>query len=159
MGVVGGLMLDDLANRIDNMSRLTVKAGVFSRHFYPAVDEDGNETGGARLAEVVVTQEFGDPNKKIPARPFMRPALKVSKTLMAGEAIKQLNDGKDAEQVAAYLGAYLVGAIRKQIRDLHTPVLRPLTIQKRLERGVTSIKPLIDSGYMLASMTFEVSSD
>jgi hypothetical protein len=49
--------------------------------------------------------------------------------------------------------------MQKKIRDLHTPILRPLTIENRLKRGVTSIKPLIDSGYMQASLTFNVGSE
>lgn len=143
-------MLDDLARRIEDMSKLTVVTGVLKGHFYP---------NGANLAAVTVTQEFGDPAQKIPARPFMRPALRDSKAAMAGEALRQLNDGKEAEDVATFLGAYLVGEMRKKIRDLHTPVLRPRTIQNRLARGNTSVKPLIDTGYMQASLNFEVRND
>lgn len=140
-------MLDDLANRIDLMSQTTIEVGVLAGHFYP---------NGASLAEVTITQEFGDPSKKIPARPFMSPALRDAHKAMAREAIKQLNEGQEPEYVADILGAYLVGAMRKKIRDLHTPVLRPLTIANRLARGNTSIKPLIDSGYMQASLNWRV---
>jgi hypothetical protein len=143
-------MLDDLARRIDDMSKITLSTGVLSGHFYP---------DGTSLAEVTVTQEFGDPSKHIPARPFMRPALTDNKAAMASEALKQLNDGKEAADVATFLGSYLVGAMRKKIRDLHAPVLRPLTIKKRLERGNTSIKPLINSGYMQASLQYRVDHD
>lgn len=143
-------MLDDLARRIDDMSKIILSTGVLSGHFYP---------DGTSLAEVVVTQEFGDPRKRIPARPFMRPALKDAKAAMASEALKQLNDGKEAEDVAVFLGAYLVGAMRKNIRDLHAPVLSPKTIKNRLARGVTSVKPLIDTGYMQASLQYRVDHD
>jgi len=142
--------LDDLAKRIENLTATKVKVGAFKDKAYP---------DGTLLAEVVITQEFGDMSKKIPSRPFMRPALKDSKSLMAGEATRQLMEGKEAQQIGDFLGAYLVGAMQKKIRDLHNPRLRPLTINNRLARGVTSIKPLIDSGYMQASLTFNVETD
>jgi hypothetical protein len=141
------LALDDLAQRIEGMTNTVVKVGVFSGHAYP---------DGTSLAEVVITQEFGDPALKIPSRPFMRPALHDSEKAMASEAIKQLREGKEADQIGKFLGAYLVGQMRKKIAQIHTPKLRPLTLENRLARGVTSIKPLIDSGYMQASLNFTV---
>jgi len=142
--------LDDLAKRIENLTATKVKVGAFKDKAYP---------DGTLLAEVVITQEFGDMSKKIPSRPFMRPALADSKTIMAGEAVKQLLDGKEAQQIGDFLGVYLVGAMFKRIRDLHNPKLAPLTIENRLKRGVTSIKPLIDSGYMQKSLTHIVETD
>jgi hypothetical protein len=57
-----------------------------------------------------------------------------------------------ATQVLDAVGSGAAGDIQKTISLITSPSISAYTISKRLERGNASIKPLVDTGQMLASL-------
>ncbi len=123
---------------------------------------------GESVAEVAVEQEFGNPAKRIPPRPTMRPSIIKNKNKwkkIAAHYSKKVIKGEATPYILMEaLGAAAAGDERAEIVALKTPPLSPVTIQKRAEkRGIgkdqisdTLRKPLVDSGIMLATVTHSV---
>lgn len=137
---------------------------------------------GASVAQVAAQNEFGNPAKAIPARPFFRPAIKSDENLwkktaeffakkaVAGQAT--MEDGLNA------IGLKAAGSIRKKITEVQSPPLSDRTIIQRAEKkksfskltngydkyqkleqmkaSPTFTKPLIDEGIMINSITHSV---
>lgn len=149
-----------------------------SQHFEQAIKDISTTAGrigwtsniryqdGTPVASVAAQNEFGNPAKKIPARPFMRPTAhqkggewrdniaKGSKLVLMGK-----------RTVAVVLEQALLqalGDIKKTISEITTPPLSQKTIDARLSKmrdGKTIgnlTKPLVETKYMLNSPTVEV---
>ena len=133
----------------------------------------------APVAMVACTHEFG--NAPIPARPFMRPTAKERAqewTKIFKASMKQGN----IKYALNRLGFAVEGDIRKTISEVWNPPLKRATIYARLRKhgwfnrelsekkrknqhikldkivgtqaGIA--KPLIDTGYLIESLTHEV---
>jgi hypothetical protein len=122
---------------------------------------------GTPVAGVAAVQELGSASQGIPPRPFFRPtgdekskewaatAKGLSRAVMRG----QLAPANLFEQLC--LSAE--GDVRATITKLQTPALAPETIaarKRKLTKGKapksTIEKPLVDSGYLLATLTSQV---
>lgn len=133
---------------------------------------------GTSVAYVASIQEFGYPEKGIPARSFMRPTIRERqafwKKVMEAEARKILAGRSTAKQSMEILAAIAAGDFRKAIIQLRTPKLNDATVRARKARyarkgvskknakAVAKIKgppilgvekPLIDQGYMVSTLT------
>lgn len=115
------------------------------------------------VAYVAAVQEYGYPPNNIPARPFMRPTViahhKEWKEI-AEKGAKQAIIGKQTiTSVMEAIGLKASGDIKKTISKVTEPPLSKRTIAARLARrsNKTTLglltKPLIDTGYMLNSLT------
>lgn len=150
------------------------KVGWFENARYPE--------GGTTVAHVAAIQEFGSPQRSIPPRPFMRPAITEHgqewKDLLK-EGAKKILQGK--ENVADVLEKAALNAqneISQNIATLGSPPLSPITlgarklkkegrkitgatigeIAARLKAGTLDIsgvstKPLEDTGLLSATLT------
>lgn len=127
------------------------KVGWFERSRY---DNEENTP----VAFVAAQNEFGNPAKNIPPRPFMRPTIlqrrKEWKNL-ADRGAKQIIKGQETvHSVLDLIGQQAVGDIKRTISQLWYPPLSPVTIALRLwARADKSTlgnldKPLIDTGVM-----------
>ena len=125
---------------------------------------------GTNVAEVAATQEFGSPARRIPPRPFMRPAIAHNKAKWfksLNMSYKMIVTGKSGlNNALEMVGLQVAGDIRVSIRDVTTPPLAKATVQARRNRlkhgeGISSTisKPLIDTGVMIGSITSEVQND
>ena len=122
---------------------------------------------GERVAVIAAQNEFGNPALKIPPRPFMRPAqsenMSMWKTKMAEGIKASFNNTKTVGEVFEAIGLLVAGGIRTAITKVTSPALKTATVKARL-RGtkqgkavsLTAAKPLVDTGYMLNSLTSEV---
>ncbi len=121
------------------------------------------------VAYIAAQNECGNPSKHIPARPFMRPTIKEKNAewqTLAFDGSKRIIEKGDIDigDVLLLIGARAVGEIQKKISDIQTPPLSPITIKRRLEKykdkkTIGSLtKPLIDTGYMLATITNVIES-
>lgn len=129
--------------------------------------EDQKYDDGTSIAMIAAQNEFGNPGKKIPPRPFMRPAItahKMTWTAKLAQGTKTvLNGTRSIGEVFESVGLLVAGDIRKSITLVTSPALKTETVKARL-RGkkqgksvsLTAAKPLIDSGLMLNSLTSEV---
>ena len=131
--------------------------------FHPsAVYEDGKS-----VAMIAVQNEFGNVNKNIPPRPFMRPTVSENKEKWKNIIFKQskaiTNNQLTPKSAFVQLGELVGSNIQSGIVNVTAPALATATVMNRL-RGkkqgksvsLSIAKPLIDSGYMLNSVTAEV---
>lgn len=138
---------------LERLKRAEVRVGFFAHSRY----EDGTPIAG-----VAATQELGSVIEKIPARPFFGPAIDQGKTANArgiAKAVSNALAGGDLKQGLELVGQKVVGDIQKKITEVTMPPLSPVTIAARAARhskGLASTKPLIDTGAMLAAVTYEV---
>jgi hypothetical protein len=136
---------------------------------WPKAIRYSKESGGNYIAEIAAQNEYGAPHKRIPARPFMGPAITNNKakwlnTLERG--VKSVIKGNnDIDEVLKLIGAQAAGDVSQAIKDVTSPQLSEVTIAIRLSklkkkaRTASLEKPLIDTGIMLRSVTYAVEKE
>ena len=147
IGVTGGEKLEQRLSRIGQqlVGQPTVRIGFLEGATYP---------DGTSVPLVAATQEFGSPTHNIPPRPFFRTMIKQHQSEWPGQIAKLLvRTGYDAERTLGLVGELIAGELRQSIRDLTSPPLAPATVKRK---GFD--KPLIDTGHMLASVDYEVTT-
>lgn len=112
---------------------------------------------GTRVAAVAAQNEYGDPAKRIPARPFFRNAISNNKDHWKSEMTRGIRAGVPVSQVLEVMGALIANDIYISITQLNDPALAAFTIKKRQEKGNHSTKPLEDTKKMLNSISYEIS--
>ena len=142
--VTGGRNLEQFLRTAGKGGVSGVRVGFFSTARY----DDGTP-----VATVAAVNEFGSREANIPERPFFR------------QAIAKMEDGVPAiirgridpqrmvvdERLANQVGAYAAGQVQERITDLREPPNSPHTIEAK-----GSDNPLIDTGFMRQSATWEV---
>lgn len=131
--------------------------------------ENAAYENGAKVAMIAAQNEFGNPAKSIPPRPFFRPAIAEEKGKWAKTSgrlvISAIKAGGSVAPALETMGLVVAGDVRKSITKVMTPALKPATVKARL-RGkkigksvsLTVAKPLVDTGHMLQTLTSEVVS-
>lgn len=152
---------ENLAKALENLDGKVGKVGWIHSSMYI----DGREY----VAEVAAQNEFGNPNKHIPARPFMRPTISEKRQEWANiskQGAEQILKGNyDIGQVLELLGLKAAGDIRKKITQITSPPLAQSTIDARLAKRANKstvgnlTKPLIDTGIMMNTLTNSVEDD
>jgi hypothetical protein len=114
--------------------------------------ENATYPGGKPVAMIAAIQEFGAPAAGIPPRPFFRNMI-ADKSPEWGSAIGQLmvSQNYDVERVLSMAGEAIAGQLRQSIVDTNSPPLAESTIARKGHS-----KPLIDTGHMLQSVSYEV---
>lgn len=134
--------VDDLLKQIDELSRLTLKVGIFS-------------SAGEDILIRANVHEFGSAAKNIPERSFLRAGLNKHTKDIESEATKLIDyvmEGKlRARQALELLGQKVVDWIKQYLTDLKSPPLKPATIKAK-----GSSNPLIDSGQLRSAIDFKV---
>lgn len=125
--------------------------------------ESAKYSDGLSVAENAATHEYGSPSNGIPARPFMRPAIAVAKRqlppLIKEVTFEVMTGKKKANQALQIVGVTAKGLV---LEALTNPRLKPLsetTLASRASKnasGKASTTPLNDTGFMIASLDFEV---
>lgn len=148
---------DKLDLALKELAAKQAKAGWFESSKY----QDGTPT-----AYVASIHEFGVADKNIPPRPFMRPAMQNHmnqyQAIAKRSAKAILNGDMTAADGMGLLGETARANIQLAIRQVVNPPLKPATVAARLRRysdkktiGLLQ-KPLIDTGYMLATVSYAV---
>lgn len=125
--------------------------------------ESAKYENGTSVATVAAVQEYGSTKRKIPPRPFMR----TTQQEKAGEwkdTARQLASAVAAghmppDALMEGLTQAAEGAIRQTISKVLSPPLSERTIAARARRhskGKASTKPLVDTGYLLNTLTSQV---
>lgn len=139
---------------LEGADKLRAKVGWFPG----STEEDGTP-----CAEAAATNEFGDPAQHIPPRPFIRPTVAEKR----GEWAQKIQKGMrgvvrgqiTTAEVLDAVGMTAAGDIRKAIKAVTNPPLSERTIKQRMARlsrkkiTPSIVKPLIDTGTMLATLT------
>lgn len=106
---------------------------------------------GTPVAAVAFWNEFGASG---PPRPFFRQMI-AKESPSWGYKMAKLAKATDYEgpRVLGLMGEDIKGALQQSINEFATPALSPQTVERK---GFA--KPLIDSGHMLNSVTYEVNT-
>lgn len=161
------------------------KAGILGTYAAKEHDpEDGKPAEPITMVKLAVVHEFGSPEEGIPERSFIRSSFDEHRgeylQLLESGVKAVLEDRKTARQVLAIAGLKMVADIKNGItRGLGIPPPNsPATIAKKLAKGQWNIdaqhkktgrpkeelvaeaagqvRPLVDSGQLLNSITHEV---
>jgi hypothetical protein len=118
---------------------------------------------GTPVALVAVVHEYGSPAKGIPPRLGMRQLQEEKKAEWSKDShvlAKAVVNGKMApDAVMQGLAQKAEGDMRQHISQVWTPKLKPATIKargRRHSKGYVSEKPLVDTGYLLNTLTSQV---
>lgn len=141
----GGDKLDralaEMARQVNKPASL--KVGFLAGATYP---------DGTSVPLVAALNEFG--TSRQPARPFFRNMIaQRSPAWPAAVAANLKANNYDAERSLDDVGMAIAGQLQQSIRDLTAPPLSPVTIARK---GFA--KPLIDTGHMLNSVGYEVTT-
>ena len=129
--------------------------------------ENQHYTTGESVSMVATQNEFGNPSKHIPPRPFFRPTLDREREkllrLMGREIKNILHGGNDVADAFDFVGQYLAGQVKWSIHNLRFTPLAVKTVVRRL-KGKTqgrkvSLKiatPLVHTAYLINSIVVEV---
>jgi len=113
-------------------------------------------------AVIAYRLETGDPEKNLPARPFLVPGVES----IAAEAGARLRKaGKDAlfgggaaavDKAFHAIGLIAQNAVRNRITEGPFAPLSKRTLAERKARGRTGEKPLLDTGQLRNSVTYTI---
>ena len=114
--------------------------------------ENATYPGGTPVAMIAAIQNFGAPRAGIPPRPFFSNMI-ADKSDEWPSAIANLlpANNYDVERVLALAGEAIAGQLRQSIVDTNAPPLAESTIARKGHS-----KPLVDTGHMLRSVSYEV---
>ena len=110
---------------------------------------------GTSVALVGAVHEFGSGTRKIPERSFLRSTInderKTYTKMLSTIAEFAIDEGRDLKDGLAIVGQVAQGDVQKKIVDIKDPPNTPETIRRK-----GSSNPLIDTGHMRQSVTYEV---
>lgn len=145
LGVKGGQkLLDHLAGMSKSLATgNAVRVGFLEGATYP---------DGTSVALVAAVNEFGNPKNNQPPRPFFRNMIYAKSPGWGANMASVLKAaGYDANLALERMGIGIAGQLQDNIRTFTTPELSPVTIAIK---GFA--KPLIDTGHMLNSVSYQV---
>lgn len=143
----GDKLMRALADIAANMGGGRVDVGFINNATYPK--------DGTPVAAVAFWNEFGDPARNRPPRPFFRQMITKESPDWAAKMAKQAKlTNYDGGRVLGLMGTDVQGALMQSIVDFTTPALSPVTVARK-----GNSKPLIDTKVMLDNVTFNVEMD
>ncbi|AYH32966.1 hypothetical protein [Pectobacterium parmentieri] len=155
----GGENIARIRRELEALDKIKVRVGWM---------ESARYNDGKPVAGIAVVQEFGSEKMSIPPRSFMRSTQAEKKgdwdkTMKSGFSAV-MNGTRTSAQLMEAMGAMASGDVRKKITQIFTPPLATSTLKARARRasgsaGLVSVKPLNDSGYMLATLTHVVTTE
>lgn len=139
-----------ITKALESLGKKVGKAGWFPSAKYE---------NGTPVAVIAAQNEYGNPSKGIPARPFMRPTVAAKRSGWAKELEKGsravLAGTATAEQVMLGVASLAASEIAETISQIHTPPLAPATIAARLrKRKLGKIVGLIDKPLIETKILF-----
>lgn len=145
--------LKDVDKKVKAAEQTVVRVGVKAEQHY----EDGTP-----VAYVAAIHEYGAGH--IPPRPFFRPTLKKQGKawvqFIEKGIYESVTGGRDIDVVMEMVGMRAAADIQETISTITSPELKPSTIVARNRKykstspsGRQSVKPLVDTGLLLSSIT------
>lgn len=118
---------------------------------------------GLTVARLATIHEFGSRIRHIPARPFLRPAIRNNAAVIKASmrrAVQSAMKGESSLPELQRLAIRLEALVKKTLVDLRTPPLAPSTKRRRFKlTGDTDPNPLVDTGQLKNSITAVVVDD
>jgi len=146
--------LKQLKLKLEGLDKQQIKVGWFDSAVYP---------NGTKVALIAAQNEFGNPNKKIPPRPFFRSTIKEKQTEWKEKLSKIstsiLEQKINIDQGVSSFALVVEGDIKEKITNIKEPALKESTIKARkrkMKDGKTVgnlTKPLVETAHMLNTVT------
>lgn len=118
----------------------------------------GAHDGDISMVELAAIHEFGSPAAGIPERSFIRSTFRNNRELLAKFLLRTakavLSDKLSVEDALGQLGLWAVSQIKRTITAHDIPP--PLKASTVARKGST--KPLVDTGQLVNSISWEVDS-
>lgn len=113
---------------------------------------------GERVVDIAAQNEFGSSEQNIPSRPFMALSKKDATDVLR-ETFRKLTPKINREQETKLqaietVGPFVADVFKNTITELTSPPNSPFTIAMK-----GSSNPLIDTGLMRQTLTYEVKED
>ena len=148
--------LKALVERVGSLSKASVKVGVLSDRAGEAKRARGESpVKGLTVLEVAKVHEFGAPAAGIPARSFLRGTVDEQDSEIRADqhkiAVAVISGRLDLRRGLDQLGARVAAKIQQRIARGIEPPLQARTIARK-----GSSKPLVDTGQLRSSITWEV---
>lgn len=141
-----------LTRRFAELAGHSVMVGI------PQGDNGRTDGGDIGSAGILAVHEFGAPELGIPERSVVRRSIRENlgkyKKLNLVNLRKVVRSEMTVAQALGILGAVAAGDVQMTIRKADLAPLKPATIKRK-----GSSKPLIDTGQVIQSITFEVRDD
>ena len=152
---------EELQRTLRGLSEAYVSIGLHA-------DAEGYPDGGPTVAEVASFHEFG---QGVPQRAFFRPTIDGNRDQYAAlcrQVLQQILGRRlRLRQGLTLIGLRVQADVRQAITELSSPPLSPETIKRKLKKsGLKGRKaaayvgsganPLIDTGHMRKSVTYQV---
>lgn len=113
------------------------------------------EADGTPVALIAATHEFGSPERGIPERSFLRSGMRENQEkyvrLNKVNLVRILRGNLTADQALGQLGEMAKGDVQVKIRSGDFTPLKQATMDRK-----GSSKPLIDTGQMVQSVSYEL---
>lgn len=152
------MTVDKLPEFLENIKKMSEKCVMVGIPHDKNARTDTEETN----AQVAMIQEFGSPAKNIPPRPFLVPGVKSAQKEVAEilkDGAKSVLHGADIETALNKAGLIGQNHVKSQIVNGEFKPLAASTLAARRNRrksGQAGTKPLIDTGQLLASITYVI---
>ena len=141
--------LKQTIKRAEQLNRMQLVVGI------PNNENSRTNSDGITNAELGVIHEFGAPERGIPERSFMRSTVSEENENLGRlgnvQIAEFLEGNTSAHDAFATIGVYLQGKIVEKITDGEFEPNNENTVKRK-----GSSKPLIDTGQLRASITYEV---
>jgi hypothetical protein len=142
----------DLTRRFAELAGHSVMVGI------PEAKDGRTDDDEIGSAGILAVHEFGAPELGIPERSVVRRSIRENlakyRKLNAQNLRKVVRSEMSVAQALGILGAVAAGDVQMTIRKADLAPLKPETIRRK-----GSSKPLIDTGQVIQSITFEVRDD
>lgn len=132
----------------------TVTVGIHS-------DAGNHPDSGMTNAQLGALLNYGNPDNKlygnpapIPPRPWLVPGVESGKQDIVDTIAHGVANDLPLDQMLEQVGAFAAGAVQQYMIDLRTPPNSAYTIEQK-----GSDNPLIDTGSLLQSITYKVTSE
>ncbi|SEO76391.1 hypothetical protein SAMN02800692_1995 [Luteibacter sp. UNC138MFCol5.1] len=138
-----------LTRRFAELAGHSVMVGI------PEAENGRTDEGEIGSAGILAVHEFGAPEMGIPERSVVRRSIRENvgkyRKLNLQNLRKVVRGEMSVAQALGILGAVAAGDVQLTIRNADLAPLKPETIRRK-----GSSKPLIDTGQVIQSITFEV---
>jgi len=153
---MGARIVND--TRFEGLKALHRRFASDKRRVLVGVPKGKAEEDGTSIAMIAVVHEFGSPERGIPERSFLRAGIlgALPNLVRLNEAnIKKIaNGGFTALTALNQLGVMAAGAVQRQIVEGDYAPNAPATIKAK-----GSSKPLLDSGQLRQSITYQIAAE
>lgn len=141
--------LKEIAKKMEELAKKEVVIGI------PSSSDSHDDITNAELGMI---HEFGSPEKGIPERSFVRSTFAEeggnAGRLMTSEVKRLLEGNASVDSVYGNVGMYMQGKMIEKITDGDFVANKEETIKRK-----GSATPLIDTGKLRASITYEVRNE